>query len=79
MNIFDPDFWKWQTHWPKQHPMPTDEEFETARALYRADCEYWMAQGDVSDFNMGLEFVMTTYAPFLWLKFFGYEAEIPKL
>lgn len=62
----------WQDCWPKQHPMPTEEEFEAARILYHKDCEEWLAKGDLSDFNCGLEFVMIAYNPKTWLRFFGH-------
>lgn len=77
MNIMDPEFWKWQSRWPKEYgPLPTDEEYAAAEKLYRADCEFWMEKGDVSDFNMGLEFVMCTYGPITWIHFFGYEMKV---
>ena len=77
LTIFnDPKEWcNWRNHWPRHLPMPTDEEYEAAKQKYQADCAEWMAKGDMSDFNMGFEFAITTYNPITWMRFFGYDVE----
>lgn len=61
--------------WPKDRPRPSEPQITAARMRYRADCDKWIAQGDCSDFNMGLEFAMGTYNRALWWHFFFPEEE----
>ena len=63
--------------WPASRPRPTPEEGEAARGRYHAELRaaldaYRRGEGplDDTDWPAGLSFVMATYNPLLWLKYF---------
>ena len=56
-------------HQNKNNSFPTQEEWNTAVKKYRKTVKEF----DLSDYPSGLEFVMCTYSPEIWLKFFDTE------
>lgn len=57
--------------WPAYRPRPTEERMQRAREKYEKDCEVDIKRGYTGDFLCGLEFVMATYNPQLWIHYFN--------
>lgn len=61
--------------WPAEKSRPTQTEVETARQRYSATCH----PNDMSDWCLGLGFVMATYNRLVWWRFFFPEEEAATL
>lgn len=62
------------SQWPKDRPRPTEVEYRIAQDRYTKSINDYNAahpnHPDMSDFCLGLEFVMATYARACWWEFF---------
>ncbi len=59
----NPTMFDW---WPKDIPQPSLDEYKAAELRYKKT----IRKNDISDYRSGLCFVMSTYHPFIWLRFF---------
>lgn len=62
--------------WPKDRPLPTLEQYKKAEEKYREEIRVndkrlaIDGKSDLSDWRMGLSFVMSTYSRFVWIGYF---------
>lgn len=74
-----------ERHWPKDVPVPTEEQWAAAEQRYHAENrshnQKLAEEGkvDLSDWQCGLGFVVATFSPQIWMSLFYPEEEFPRV
>ncbi len=62
------DWSVWASSWPHDRPRPTEEEWDAAWKRWRAEGD--RHPDDHSDGACDFGYLLTTYAPWCWLRYF---------